>query len=47
MFGVKNVLGHVLDDNWLPRDEMMRPYGYRVPDPAMFASELIDSTSAT
>ena len=34
-------------ENWLPRDEMLRPYGCLTPTPPMFVSELIDPTTAT
>lgn len=34
------------DDNWIPRDEMMKPYGCRITDPPCLVSELIDATSA-
>jgi hypothetical protein len=33
--------------NWLPRDEMMRPIACRVTDPPQLVSELIDATSAS
>lgn len=37
----------IWDDNWLPRNEMMRTYGCLTNTPPNFVSELIDATSAT
>lgn len=34
-------------DNWLPRDEMLRPYGCLVQNPLNLVSELIICTSAS
>ena len=34
-------------DNWLPRPEMMKPYGCISNNPPVLVSELIDATSAT
>ena len=33
-------------DTWMPRNEMMRPYGCRVANPPILVAELIDNTSA-
>ena len=38
---------HIWNDNWLPRDEMLHPYGCRVQNPPSLVSELIDHTTAT
>lgn len=38
---------NIWEDNWLPREEMMRPYGCMAANPPEIVSELIDSTSAT
>ncbi|XP_073354033.1 uncharacterized protein [Aegilops tauschii subsp. strangulata] len=37
----------IWEDNWLPRNEMMRPYGCLLNNPPTYVSELIDMTSAT
>lgn len=37
----------IWEDNWLPREEMMRPYGCITQNPPELVSELIDSTSAS
>ena len=37
----------IWEDNWIPRDEMLRPYGCRVADPLEMVADLIDATSAT
>lgn len=37
---------NIWEDNWIPRDEMLRPYGGRVINPPVLVSELIDVTSA-
>ena len=36
----------IWEDQWLPRGEMMRPYGCVSQNPPMLVSELIDPTSA-
>lgn len=33
-------------ENWIPRKEMMRPFGCKVQNPMRFATDFIDSTSA-
>lgn len=38
---------NIWEDNWLPRDEMMRPYGCIAANPPSVVSELIDATTAT
>lgn len=38
---------NIWNDNWLPRDEMVRPYRCLVQDPPEHVAELIDATSAT
>lgn len=38
---------NIWDDNWLPHDEMMRPYGCLVPSPSVLVLEVIDNMSAT
>ena len=38
---------NIWNDNWLPRPEMMRPYGCIAGTPPVLVSELIDHTSAT
>lgn len=37
----------IWEDNWIPRDEMMRPYGHLQPNPPVYVSELIYQTSAS
>ena len=37
----------IWEDPWLPRDEMLRPYGSIHPNPPIMVAELIDHTSAT
>ena len=36
----------IWSDNWIPRDEMLRPYGCIIQDPPKLVSELIDHTTA-
>src|SRR4051812_48477370 len=36
----------IWEDNWLPRGEMMKPYGCISQNPPLLVSELIDNTSA-
>ena len=36
----------VTNDNWIPGDEFLRPYGSRVANPPENVSELIDATVA-
>ncbi|XP_020153203.1 uncharacterized protein [Aegilops tauschii subsp. strangulata] len=38
---------NIWTDNWLPRDEMLHPYGSVSPNPPTFVAELIDPTSAS
>lgn len=38
---------NIWEDNWLPREEMMRPYGCIAANPPVLVSELMDTTSAT
>lgn len=33
-------------DNWIPRKEMMRPFGSKLPNPMRWAADFIDLTSA-
>ena len=37
----------IWEDNWLPREEMMRPYGCISANPPVMVSELINATNAT
>ena len=37
----------IWEDNWISRDEMLRPYGCRVADPPVMVADLIDATTAT
>lgn len=37
----------IWEDNWLPRDEFLRPYGSIDNNPPELVSELIDATSAS
>lgn len=36
----------IWEDTWLPRNENMRPYGCRIPNPPTLVSELVDHTNA-
>lgn len=38
---------NIWNENWLPRDEMMTPYGCLTQEPPTYVAELIGSTSAT
>ena len=38
---------NIWTDNWLPREEMMRPYGSISPNPPTYVSELITSMTAS
>ena len=37
----------IWEDNWLPRSEMLKPYGCLIQNPPELVSELIDPTTAT
>lgn len=37
----------IWEDTWLPRDEMLRPYGCLVANPPTLVSELIDHTNVS
>ena len=38
---------NIWNDNWLPRPEMMRPYGYRLSLPPSIVFDLINTTNAS